>query len=452
MNKVQQEQYEVMRELLEKRGFSILDDHYVNTRTKINIKCDQGHQYAVTSETIKKNRLCPECKLLSGPKGETEKIVRDRNGKLLSDYKKLVTKVKIECSEGHVWEMLPISIIKGGWCPECKKAPVKEKLLEHVSSRGGKIISEGQTFQEKYLFECEKEHRWKAKLYDIMNGHWCPKCAMLDPEGAELRFREAIEEKGGLVLGTYVNNRTKVYVRCVNGHEYQVLPTSICQGLDCVQCTGRNIASRSKRFEEYVLSRNGVLLSEYKQAGIKVKLKCEKGHVWEAKPNSMLSRKSWCPVCNESKGERETAIVLDQLRIEYEKEFRLVCTRQKRYDFYFLFEGTDYFLEFDGKQHFKKNDCYHKTDSEFGYRQNVDRLKTYVALNLGYKVIRIDYANIDRIKEIVVEAFNSDRNLHLSDPEMYDWLFIGLTRSFLESECDTSELIESVDNEIELIG
>jgi hypothetical protein len=274
---------------------------------------------------------------------------------------------------------------------------------------------------------------------------------MRDRGDAALRFQANIEEKGGTVLGTYVNARTKVLIRCANGHEYQTLPTTVYQGMNCTQCTGKNTAFRSKRLEEYVLSRNGVLLSDYKQATIKVKLKCEKGHVWEAKPNTLISCKSWCPRCKQSEGEKETVIALNELGINHETEFCLACTGRKKYDFYFYFEGNCYLLEFDGKQHFKKIDFFCKTDDEFEFRQNIDRLKTYVALNLGYKVIRIDYSSINRIKKIVIEALNSERNLYLSNPEMYDWLFEGLPRFFLESECDTLELIELVDNEIRLV-
>lgn len=429
----------------------MLDDHYTNLNTKIKVECDQGHQYAATVEAIKSSRPCPDCKLASGPKGRLEKIVRDRNGKLLVEYKAERTKVKIECSEGHVWEMLPLSIVKGSWCPECKKAPFREKLLKAVTARGGKIIREGQKSQEKYLFECQNGHRWEAKQYAITDGHWCPKCMMRDPGDAALRFRQNIEEKGGVVLGTYVNNATKVLVRCINGHEYFALPITVYQGKDCKQCLGIDLDSCSERLKEYIRSRNGVLLSDYKHSAVKVKLKCKKGHIWETKPNSLISAKSWCPRCKESKGEKETITALNELGINYETESRLACTGKKKYDFYFYFEGNCYFLEFDGIQHFKKNDFFHKTDCEFEYRQNVDRLKTYVALNLGYKVIRIDYCSVDRIKEIIVEALNSERDLYLSDPNMYDWLFTGLPRSFLESECDRSELIESVNNEISLI-
>lgn len=274
---------------------------------------------------------------------------------------------------------------------------------------------------------------------------------MRDPGDAAVRFQQNIEEKGGVVLGAYVNNATKVLVRCINGHEYFVLPITVYQGKDCKQCLGIDLDSCSERLEEYITSRNGVLLSDYKHSAVKVRLKCEKGHIWEAKPNCLISSKSWCPKCNESKGEKETAAALNELCIDYERESRLDCTRMKKYDFCFYFEGYNYFLEYDGMQHFKRVDFFHKTDEEFEFRQNVDRLKTYVALNLGYKIIRIDYCSIDRIKEIIVEALNSERDLYLSDPDMYDWLFTGLTQSFLESECDTSELIGSVDNEIGLI-
>ena len=451
MNKVQQEQYEILCNLLEKRGFSMLDGHYVNAKTKINIECDQGHQYTVTAESIKNNRSCAECRLSSGPKGRIEKIVRDRDGKLLSEYKNMATKLKIECSEGHVWEMLPVSIEKGSWCPECKKNNYELKVLECVTSRRGKIIRERLTSEGKYLLECQKGHQWETRRSDIIDGHWCPKCSMRDPEDAALRFQVNIEEKGGTVLGTYVNNATKVLVRCINDHEYLALPITVYQGKGCKKCTGKDFESCSQRLQEYVASRNGTLLTEYEKSDLRVELKCKKGHVWMAKPNTLIARRSWCPRCNESKGEEEVLIALDELGIDCTREFQLACTGSKRYDFCFNFDGASYILEFDGKQHFKRIGLFHKTDSEFEYRQNVDRLKTYVALNLGYKVIRIDWYKIGKVREIIIKALQSECNLYLSESDMYIWLLEGLPRSFLQSNCDTSELAELADNEIILL-
>lgn len=50
---------------------------------------------------------------------------------------------------------------------------------------------------------------------------------------------------------------------------------------------------------EIINQRGGILLSKYVNIRTKVKVKCEKGHVWEATPKNLKAKykKSWCPHC-----------------------------------------------------------------------------------------------------------------------------------------------------------
>jgi len=57
-----------------------------------------------------------------------------------------------------------------------------DSLKLHTSSLGGKCLSKkyvNSTYQ--LLFECQKEHRWKASALQVIgkkncSGTWCPKC------------------------------------------------------------------------------------------------------------------------------------------------------------------------------------------------------------------------------------------------------------------------------------
>ena len=48
------------------------------------------------------------------------RIASEKGGKCLSPaYINASTKLRWECSEGHVWEATPNSIMRGRWCPQC---------------------------------------------------------------------------------------------------------------------------------------------------------------------------------------------------------------------------------------------------------------------------------------------------------------------------------------------
>ncbi len=72
-----------------------------------------------------------------------------RDGKCLSaNYVNNRTKLKWQCSEGHIWEAPPNSVKAGKWCPTCatrKRADARRGTIEEMhrlaESRGGKCLS-----------------------------------------------------------------------------------------------------------------------------------------------------------------------------------------------------------------------------------------------------------------------------------------------------------------------
>ena len=47
-------------------------------------------------------------------------LATEKDGKCISvEYKTLNSKLKWECSNGHIWETIPASILKGTWCKIC---------------------------------------------------------------------------------------------------------------------------------------------------------------------------------------------------------------------------------------------------------------------------------------------------------------------------------------------
>ena len=110
-----------MHELAAERGGHCLSDKYVNSTTKLTWQCDQGHIWEATPRAIRQGVWCQEC---AGTKRltveEMHRLAEERGGKCLSDkYVSLSTKVKWQCSKGHVWEATTQDIRSGNWCPEC---------------------------------------------------------------------------------------------------------------------------------------------------------------------------------------------------------------------------------------------------------------------------------------------------------------------------------------------
>jgi hypothetical protein len=186
---------------------------------------------------------------MSTPKKYTiedmKKLAQKRDGKCLSkNYVNAITKLKWQCSKKHLWEASPISIRRGSWCLECSGS--KKKNIKNMQTlakqRGGKCLS-----------------------------------------------------------NKYLSNKTKLKWKCIRGHVWEAVPSSILSGTWCPICArGRLNQSRKLTISEMQTiskKRGGKCLSkEYINANIKLKWQCGEGHIWEAKPSHIKSG-SWCPYC-----------------------------------------------------------------------------------------------------------------------------------------------------------
>jgi hypothetical protein len=75
---------------------------------------------------------------------------------------------------------------------------------------------------------------------------------------------------------------------------------------------------------------------------------------FEVTPNNHLSKKSGCPICNQSKLERELASILDKQNVKYQRQKRFIWLKKQSLDI-FLPE-YNLAIECQGVQHFKPVD------------------------------------------------------------------------------------------------
>jgi DNA-directed RNA polymerase subunit RPC12/RpoP len=112
------------------------------------------------------------------------------------------------------------------------------------------------------------------------------------------------------VLGRYVNNKTKVLVRCERcGQKYEVAPSSVMKGIGCPYCSGHRAISGvndlGTTYPEVAKlwhpTRNGdVRPCDVKpQSNTRFWWLCpECGGEWEAVPGALTVRSGGCPYCS----------------------------------------------------------------------------------------------------------------------------------------------------------
>lgn len=379
MNSKQQYHFDILVEIATSRGGKVISECYERNNVKMEFECANLHHFFSTPDSVKHNRWCPQCNRVSPQEAKDRclSLIEAKGGILITSYINTRTKIKIECSQGHQWDVTPSSLVHcNSWCPKCSKFDhqAEEELYQIVGQRGGSVKEKYVNTRTRMTFTCAKGHTWQAAPQDIKKGTWCALCSFKFDEMKEA-LDEIVKKRGGKVEGKYINNRTWL------------------------------------------------------------KFTCDKGHTWEAQVSSIKTG-TWCPHCRKSIGEERIRETLERLKIPYEREFKHNLLPKRRYDFYFRYKDIDYLLEYDGEQHFRYVPFFEKTRERFNYKQDVDRLKTYLALVARYRLIRIDYTQVDNIERHLKQALLDKEQLYLATPDMYQWLLeTDVSEELLYKEC-----------------
>ena len=226
---------------------------------------------------------------------------------------------------------------------------------------GGKFLSkEYLGILNKYEYMCASGHTWTTSASSIINNKtWCPKCG---------------------------NIHTGNVLRRKNGIEY---------------------------LNELAIKNNGICLSTaYQTVNHKYEWKCQKCHTWFATAKH-VSNGTWCPICNkESKGEKEISRILNELNVNYIREYIFNDCRGKKQPLPFDFYLPKYncCIEYDGEQHF----IYRETgifENKLKEIKENETIKTNYCKENNIKLIRIPYGFLKKIKKIlIIEHTNEFKN------------------------------------------
>lgn len=109
---------DVERRIVESRGGILLSKKYISSKSKINVRCNNGHDFITTSCLLKRGCWCRYCKY----KIDLEYVrhyVRSLGRCLSDEYINSFSKLKFCCSCGNEFLMDWNSVQQGSWCPKC---------------------------------------------------------------------------------------------------------------------------------------------------------------------------------------------------------------------------------------------------------------------------------------------------------------------------------------------
>lgn len=360
-------------------------------------------------------------------------IIEDKGGKAIGEYFDSTQKVEIKCKDGHKFLMAPSCVNQGKWCPVCAgNSPEMGRLrfYQNVKDRGGIVLSEYVNNDTPVMIQCDKGHIVSKIPYALTRGSWCRKCANLCPQQSKERFSTKVAEQGGQLIDPYVDRLDRLRILCDKGHIFWGMPKTVIKGKWCPKCANNCPVQARERFEALVKSRDAIMIGSYIDSRTKIDVICASGHNFAISPGN-ASNDKWCRSCGlrESKGERRIRELLTKLQIAFQQEIMFDWLPLKRFDFMLRHNGRNYIIEYDGEQHFEYTPYFHETEEKFALKRGIDIHKTTLALNQRYFFIRIAYTDYDDLEDIILEIINDPAptcRLSFSDSNMYDWLLDGV--------------------------
>ncbi len=435
-------------------------------KTKISIRCKLcSHEWTPTvTNHIHHKRGCPSCagkakwtydKFME----KAKKIHGDKYDYSMIDPTSFVcksTKIPLKCNIcDYRWSpTIHNHIYDKSNCPNCVNRLnwtyekfIKRALEIHANKYDySQINPEDITnLTSRLNIKCNIcMYEWNTPLSSHINHkRGCPNCAG-NAKWTTDRLLEVVTEIHGdkydyseVVNVEIENETTRIPITCNTCfHKWETtIANHVNNKSGCPSCSGKlpwtleRFVDAAKKIHKDMYNYDKITAEHIVDSQSRIPVVCNKCKLeWTVVLNSHINSKTGCPHCRSSKGEIACRRVLDDLNVNYQPQYIIEENRIRinkyKYDFYFVHNGNNYLLEYDGIQHFEYNDFFHKDVSTFEERKMIDVIKTKLAIDHGFKIIRIDYTKNKQelVQTEISRALELDKSTYFSDESMYEWI------------------------------
>lgn len=193
--------------------------------------------------------------------------VEQRGYNLLSkEYTSSQVKLEISCKNGHVINPTFSEFKRKDRCNDCSgnKKPTIESINKFIEPRGFKLVStEYINNSSKLQVRCHKDHIWEISWLNLKSGNGCPECYGNKKYSTE-EVNNHLKNSGYSFKNPedYKSTSKKVTVICPNNHDYTVRIHDFMRGVRCGACS-----HQTSKAEQEILK----FINEYYPSAKKVK-------------------------------------------------------------------------------------------------------------------------------------------------------------------------------------
>lgn len=243
-------------------------------------------------------------------------------------------------------------------------------------------------------------------LKDITKHMTTNKAETLNTDKFIDRAKQIHGDKYDYSLVDYCNTRTPITIICrKHNKKFQQLAGSHLYGQGCPLCRYEISSSKTRTpLPDFIDAANQIHNNKYKydksvynNNNTNLIVTCPEHGDFLVTPANHIHNQSGCPYCQESKGEKLIANILDNLNVSYIRQMKYEdCTNQKigkgcrKLPFDFYLPQYNSVIEYDGEQHFREIKAW-GGEEKFINRQKLDKLKDEFCKKNNIKMVRIPY-------------------------------------------------------------
>jgi hypothetical protein len=438
---------------------------YINSKTKVCINCNKTDD--ITGE--KHNEFwqvpyshlngsnCPKCSnhFMSQDIFIKRSTVIHNNKYDYSkvEYKAAKTKVSIICPDHGLFSQAPDGHLNGTGCPKCSgvhRYSTKEWIEEAKKIHGDKYDYTKVEYVKnsfKICIVCKQHGEFWQTPANHIKGKNCPKCSghFMDKNFFIEKAKQFYKDNSGnslydYSLVDYIDTSTHVTIIChktdpITGEKhgsFSKTPNKHLGGQGCPLCGNESVGLKLRlsndEFLQKAFPEDFEYLTKYITGKTKIHIKCKKcNHKFWQEAFSHLNG-CGCPVCNESKLEKEVTKYLIEQNINHEKQKRFKWLGRQSLDFYLA--DFNLAIECQGLQHFEPKDFF---GGENGLEVIIkrDNKKLKKCLNNNLQILYV----VDNEKYLQ-KKYHFDIVEPFSDNSSYRIILLSSLRNYI------SELIE----------
>lgn len=190
----------------------------------------------------------------------------------------------------------------------------------------------------------------------------------------------------------YVNTKNKVTIICLKHGEFKQLPDNHLKGKGCPMCNGKNKTTDLIIQDFITIHGDKYDYQKVIYSGIKNKvvINCPIHGLFKQSPEEHL-KGCGCPICKESKGEKQIRKILIDKQINYIPQHKFKnCKNILELPFDFYLPEHNICIEFQGIQHFKPVSFFGGINK---FKKTIanDEVKRQYCINNNIKLITINY-------------------------------------------------------------